>query len=115
ELEAGEAAVDPDRFISQGERWASYWASAPRRFDDQPEARLFSSETLGVARAAIEALPPAQRAVITMRDVVGFSSEEVCAALEVSEANQRVLLHRARAKVRGALERHFEEAEGDGR
>src|SRR5262249_32921123 len=59
ELESGEAAVDPDRFIPQGERWASYWASAPKRFDDQPEARLFSSETLGVARVAIEALPVA--------------------------------------------------------
>jgi RNA polymerase sigma-70 factor (ECF subfamily) len=85
ELETGEAAVDPDRFIPQGERWASYWVSAPQRFDEQPETRLVSSETLGVARAAIEALPPAQRAVITMRDVVGFSPEEVCDALEVSE------------------------------
>ena len=53
-----------------------------------------------VARAAIDELPPAQRAVITMRDVVGFSTEEVCNALELSEGNQRVLLHRARAKVR---------------
>jgi RNA polymerase sigma-70 factor (ECF subfamily) len=110
ELETGEASVEPDRFIPQGDRWASYWASAPRRFDAEPEERLLSSETVGVARAAIEALPPAHRAVITMRDVVGFSPDEVCAALELSEANQRVLLHRARAKVRAALERHFEEA-----
>ena len=115
ELETGEASVDPDRFIPQGERWASYWAVSPRRFDDQPEGRLLSSETVGVATAAIDALPPAQRAVITMRDVVGFSSEDVCAELELSEGNQRVLLHRARAKVRQALERHFEEADADGR
>jgi RNA polymerase sigma-70 factor (ECF subfamily) len=115
ELETGESSVDPDRFFPPDERWAGYWASAPRRFDEQPEGRLLSSETVGVARAAIETLPPAQRTVITMRDVVGFSAEEVCDALELSEANQRVLLHRARAKVRGALERHFEEAEDDGR
>lgn len=110
ELEAGEASVDPDRFIPQGERWASYWATSPQAFDAQPEGRLMSSETVDVARAAIDELPPAQRAVITMRDVVGFSPDEVCAALELSEGNQRVLLHRARAKVRRALEWHFEEA-----
>jgi len=111
ELETGEASVDPDRFIPQGERWASYWATLPPRFDDLPEGRLLSSETVGAVRAAIEALPRVQRAVITMRDVVGFSPEEVCVALELSESNQRVLLHRARSKVRHALERHFEGAE----
>jgi RNA polymerase sigma-70 factor (ECF subfamily) len=115
ELETGEASVDPDRFIPQGERWASYWSTAPNRFDEQPEGRLLASETVGIARAAIEALPPAQRAVMTMRDVVGFSPEDVCEALDLTEGNQRVLLHRARAKVRGALERHFEEAGGHGR
>jgi RNA polymerase sigma-70 factor, ECF subfamily len=106
ELQTGEASVDPDRFIPHGERWASYWAAAPRPFDDQPEGRLMSSETVGVVRSAIDELPPAQRAVITMRDVVGFSSEEVCAELDLSEGNQRVLLHRGRSKVRAALERY---------
>jgi RNA polymerase sigma-70 factor (ECF subfamily) len=115
ELEIGEPSVESDRFIPQGERWSSYWATSPARFDEQPEGRLLSSETVGVARTAIEALPSAQRAVITMRDVVGFSPEEVCAALELSASNQRVLLHRARAKLRRALERHFEEADADGR
>jgi RNA polymerase sigma-70 factor (ECF subfamily) len=110
ELECGEPSVDPDRFLPHGERWASYWASTPRRFDELPEGRLLSSETLAVAQRAIEALPEAQRAVITMRDVAGFDSEDVCAALAVSEGNQRVLLHRARTKVRRALEAHFEEA-----
>jgi len=110
ELETGESSVDPDRFIPQGERWASYWAATPRPFDNQPEGRLMSSETVGAVRSAIDELPPAQRAVITMRDVVGFSSDEVCAELALSEGNQRVLLHRARAKVRRALESHFEEA-----
>ncbi len=57
---------------------------------------------------AIAALPPRQREVITLRDVQGFSSQEVRNALDVSETNQRVLLHRARTKVRAALEQHFE-------
>jgi RNA polymerase sigma-70 factor, ECF subfamily len=112
ELETGEPSVDPDRFIPQGERWANHWASSPPRFDDLPESRLMSAETFAVARKAIDALPAAQRTVISMRDIAGFASEDVCDALELSEGNQRVLLHRARASVRRALEQHFEEAEG---
>jgi RNA polymerase sigma-70 factor (ECF subfamily) len=112
ELAGDEPAVDADRFLSQGDRWANHWASSPFRFDDLPEGRLLASETVAVAQAAIEALPEVQRAVITMRDVAGFSSEEVCGKLELSEGNQRVLLHRARTKVRVALERYFEEGEG---
>jgi RNA polymerase sigma-70 factor (ECF subfamily) len=111
ELEAGEPSVDPDRFLPEGERWASYWASTPRRFDELPEARLLSGETLEVAQTAIAGLPGAQRAVITMRDIAGFTSEDVCDALAISEGNQRVLLHRARTKVRRALEVHFDEVE----
>jgi RNA polymerase sigma-70 factor (ECF subfamily) len=111
ELEDGEPSVDPDRFFSPGERWAGYWSSSPRRFDELPEGRLLSSETFAAAQAAIEALPAAQRAVITMRDVAGFASEDVCESLGLTEGNQRVLLHRARSKVRRALERHFEEAD----
>ena len=69
-----------------------------------PESRLLGAETRQVVARAIADLPPAQATVITMRDVEGFSSEEVCNALDVSETNQRVLLHRARSKVRRALE-----------
>ena len=112
ELGDDETSVDPDRFLPQGDRWANHWVSSPLRFDDLPEGRLLSSETVAVARAAIEELPDVQRAVITMRDVAGFSSEEVCGELALSEGNQRVLLHRARTKVRTALERHFDEGEG---
>jgi RNA polymerase sigma-70 factor (ECF subfamily) len=65
-------------------------------------------ETLRVAMRAIAELPLAQHTVIRMRDVEGYSSEEVCAALDVSEANQRVLLHRARSRVRSALEEHLD-------
>jgi RNA polymerase sigma-70 factor (ECF subfamily) len=67
-----------------------------------------SKETLELVERAIAALPPAQREVITLRDVDGWTSEEVCNALAISETNQRVLLHRARAKVRAALECHFD-------
>ena len=107
ELEPGATSVDPDRFLPEGERWAGWWASAPTRFDEQPESRLLSSETLSVVRGVIEELPAAQRAVIAMRDIAGFSSEEVCENLGISEGNQRVLLHRARTKVRVALEQHL--------
>jgi len=110
-LAAGEAsgeepAVDADRFTRDGA-----WASPPRRWEDQPELSLRSTETMEVARDAIRALPPMQRLVMTMRDLEGFGSEETCNALEISETNQRVLLHRARGKVRRALEKHFGEAD----
>jgi len=108
----GGPSVDPDRFLPADHRWANHWASSPTRFDTLPESRLLSTETVGVAQAVIAELPEAQRAVITMRDVVGCSSEEVCEQLSLSEANQRVLLHRARSKVRRALEQHFEQADG---
>jgi RNA polymerase sigma-70 factor, ECF subfamily len=62
---------------------------------------------MDVIEREIDRLPPAQQAVITMRDVQGFSSEEVCNALDLTETNQRVLLHRARAKVRNALEEYM--------
>jgi RNA polymerase sigma-70 factor (ECF subfamily) len=74
-----------------------------------PEERFLSRETLSHVREAIGALPPNQREVITLRDVDGWSSEEVCNALGISETNQRVLLHRARSKVRRVLERYFAE------
>jgi RNA polymerase sigma-70 factor (ECF subfamily) len=111
ELETSEASVDPDRFFPQGERWANYWASSPRRFDDLPESQLLSAETFAVAREAIDGLPDAQRTVITMRDIAGFASEDVCNVLGLSEGNQRVLLHRARSRVRRALELHFKAGE----
>jgi RNA polymerase sigma-70 factor, ECF subfamily len=97
-------AVDPERFAP-----TDNWASLPRSFGQLPEARLLGQETLGVVERAIEALPSSQHAVITLRDVEGWSSEEVCNVLELSETNQRVLLHRARSKVRRALEDYLEE------
>jgi RNA polymerase sigma-70 factor (ECF subfamily) len=111
DLESGEPSVEPDRFLGDGERWASHWASSPRRFDELPEGKLISRETMGIVQKVVEALPEAQRIVLTMRDIVGFGSEDVCEALGISEVNQRVLLHRARTRVRQALEAYVEGAE----
>src|SRR3954451_13263788 len=105
---SGDEAVDPERFIDAADhRWNGGWAAAPSDWEMLPEERLLSSELLEHVRAAIEELPPRQREVIVLRDVEGWTSEEVREALELSEANQRVLLHRARSKVRAALEREL--------
>ncbi|MEO8682151.1 MAG: sigma-70 family RNA polymerase sigma factor [Vicinamibacterales bacterium] len=97
-----EPAVDPDRFTATGG-----WASPPGRWDqDTPEKQLLRQEALAVVAAAMADLPTNQRAVVTLRDVDGLDAAEVCNILEVSETNQRVLLHRGRSKVRSALERY---------
>jgi RNA polymerase sigma-70 factor (ECF subfamily) len=102
-----EPSVDPDRFLGAGERFPGHWALPPESWAGIPEGRLLARETLEVIEREIERLPPAQRAVITMRDVQGLTSEEVRNALDLTETNQRVLLHRARAKVRSALEEYM--------
>ena len=100
-----EAAVDPERFLPDDhDRYPGHWASPPR---DIPEERLLAAETRDVVAAAIDALPGSQRAVISLRDLEGWSAEEVRNALDLSEVNQRVLLHRARARVRQELERYL--------
>ncbi|WP_445151943.1 RNA polymerase sigma factor [Baekduia sp. Peel2402] len=91
--------VDPARFTSEGA-----WTSAPPDWHDDPELSLESDEALRIAREAIDQLPERQKIVITLRDLEGLSSDEVRNVLDVSETNQRVLLHRARTKVRQALE-----------
>jgi RNA polymerase sigma-70 factor (ECF subfamily) len=108
EAEGEDPAVGPERFLpADHDRWPHHWASPPERWDESPERSLQSAETLRVVRDAIEQLPPMQRLVITMRDLEGWDSEEVRNALDISETNQRVLLHRARSKVRTALEAYF--------
>ncbi len=104
----GEPAVDPRRFrrLLPGSR--GQWKLPPQPWAD-PEQRALDAETCAVIRNAVDRLPPDQREVITMRDLIGWSAPEVCDALDVSDANQRVLLHRARSKVRAALERHYGE------
>ena len=103
-------SVEPERFRPADDPgWHHHWAPFPRSWGDAPEERLLARETLSIIREAIQSLPPAQSEVITLRDVEGWSSEEVCNVLGISESNQRVLLHRARSKVRRALERYFDE------
>ena len=109
EDDPGGPSVEPERFLSDGHpRWPGHWAQAPEAWSDDA---LVSRETMGAIAEAIEALPPSQRAVMTMRDVEGLGSEEVCQVLNISEANQRVLLHRARSKVRKALEGYLSDGE----
>jgi RNA polymerase sigma-70 factor (ECF subfamily) len=102
-----EAAVDADRFLDpENPRWPGHWALKPVAW---PEDALIAAETRERLEDAIEALPAAQRAVISLRDIEGWSSEEVRNALDLSETNQRVLLHRARSKVRAALESYLDQ------
>lgn len=111
EAERDEPSVDPDRFIpSDADRAPNHWQAAPLRPTAWPEHAVESREMLGRLQAAIDDLPPAQRAVITLRDVEGWPSDEVCELLDVSEGNQRVLLHRARSRVREALAGYVGEA-----
>jgi RNA polymerase sigma-70 factor (ECF subfamily) len=104
-----EPAVAADRFLPSDHDWPRHWASEPASWDTVPEARLLSKEALAAVDEAIDTLPPNQREVIRLRDVLGWTSEEVRNALDLSETNQRVLLHRARSKVRRALEGYLAE------
>lgn len=105
--EPGEPAVAPERFRGAHEPFPGNWAAPPGRWHAGADELAGDRELLRVAMGAIAALPPAQRTVIRMRDVEGYPAEEVCDALGVSEGNQRVLLHRARSRVRAALEAHL--------
>jgi len=104
-----EHAVNPDRFLPADHQWSGHWISFPSNWQEMPEERLLSQETCARLEKAIEALPPSQREIIILRDIEGWTSVETCSFLEISEANQRVLLHRARSKVRNVLEKYFEE------
>jgi RNA polymerase sigma-70 factor (ECF subfamily) len=104
-----EVAVDADRFRDERHRWSGHWAAAPADWSHLPEERLLGQETLERVHEAIERLPPRQADVIVLRDVEGWRPEEVCAALGISDGNQRILLHRARSRVRDALQRYFAE------
>jgi RNA polymerase sigma-70 factor (ECF subfamily) len=106
--EGEEAAVEPERFRSPGGAFPGHWNGYPANWRSLPEDQLAERESLEIVKSTIEELPPAQRAVITLRDIQGYSADEVCDALEVSDGNQRILLHRARSRVRAALERHLD-------
>lgn len=98
-----EEGVDPSRFAGSG-----HWSVPPSGWrEESPERLALLAETREVMEAAIAELPEAQRAVLVLRDVEGMETEEICNLLDVTETNQRVLLHRARTRVRAALERYM--------
>jgi RNA polymerase sigma-70 factor, ECF subfamily len=103
-----EHAVEPERFRPPGAAFAGHWTGYPVDWRGLPEERLLGRETIDVVRRAIEELPESQRRVITMRDVAGCTAAEACDVLQLSNGNQRILLHRARSRVRAALERHLD-------
>jgi RNA polymerase sigma-70 factor (ECF subfamily) len=110
ETTSDSSTVDADRFYSSlVNKNTGHWASGadPNSWEDLPEATLASKETMSLITQIIESLPENQRLVITLRDVNEIPSNEVCSMLGISETNQRVLLHRARARVRQALEDKF--------
>jgi RNA polymerase sigma-70 factor (ECF subfamily) len=104
-----EPAVDPSRFHGPGDPNAGAWATPPRSWQPVPEERLLARETLDLVERSIRELPEGQRAVIVLRDVQGMDHREVSRILGITDGNQRVLLHRARSKVRRALERYLDE------
>jgi RNA polymerase sigma-70 factor (ECF subfamily) len=110
DLSAEEPAVDPDRFLPAGHRWAGHWASPPASWREVPEELLLSQETMAEVKRAVATLPAAQRAVLVLRDVEGLTAAEACQLLGLTEGNQRVLLHRGRSKVRATLERYLDAA-----
>lgn len=110
ENESPDGPVDADRFLpADHPQWPGGWVSFPTSWDDVPEDYLLSQETRGHIDQAVQALPANQRAVITLHDIEGCSSEEIRSLLGISAVNQRVLLHRARAQVRRVLERYLKE------
>jgi RNA polymerase sigma-70 factor (ECF subfamily) len=112
ENEDDEPLVDPNRFLPEDhERWPHHWQKdkKPGSWANVPEDRLLDQETLTIIKHTIERLPFQQREVITLRDIEGWTAEEVSEVLGISQGNQRVLLHRARSKVRQILEDYLKE------
>lgn len=100
------ATVDPARFRGPDDRWHRHWTPAgePQPWDGDPAQGASRAEVRELLDAALRMLPPRQRAVVVMRDVEGFTAEEVCEVLDLTPEDQRVLLHRGRAGVRAELE-----------
>jgi RNA polymerase sigma-70 factor, ECF subfamily len=103
--------VDPARFRTADDPYPGHWKQAeePSPFPETPEGSVLGNELVDVARRELDKLPDRQRMVVTLRDMLGFDSSEVCELLDISIANQRVLLHRGRAAVRQMLEDYLED------
>jgi RNA polymerase sigma-70 factor (ECF subfamily) len=111
-VEDHEPTVDPSRFTGPEHEYPGYWTSYPERWPTT-ETEVLAHEVRATVATAIAGLPIRQQVVLTLRDIDGYATEDVCALLEISPANQRVLLHRARAAVRSHLERYFTTTGGD--
>ena len=105
-----EPAVDPDRFQKDDDAWPGHWATPPRPWQ-KPERRMLSLEARDRLKAALAQLPDRQRMIVGLRDIEGYSAEEVCGLLGLSPENQRVLLHRGRARLRAVLEEYLDAAD----
>jgi RNA polymerase sigma-70 factor, ECF subfamily len=101
-------ALPEERFRPPGADWAGWWATPPTAWEIAPEEAALSAEVRAELEQAIATLPPNQRAVLTLRDVEGWETREICNVLGLTPTNQRVLLHRARSRVRQELERSRE-------
>jgi RNA polymerase sigma-70 factor (ECF subfamily) len=100
--------VDPDRFQTDDEAWPGHWATPPRPWQ-KPERRLLSLEARERLKDALAELPERQRLIVGLRDIEGLTADEVCEALQLSQENQRVLLHRGRSRLRAVLEAYVDD------
>jgi RNA polymerase sigma-70 factor (ECF subfamily) len=105
-----EPAVDPERFRPADDpQMPDSWANPPIPWAGAPEAHALNQEILRTLRDAIDTLPPRQRSILLLHDIEGWASHEICNVFNLTETNHRVLLHRARSKVRQALECYFKD------
>ncbi|MCE3551784.1 sigma-70 family RNA polymerase sigma factor [Pseudonocardia sp. RS11V-5] len=103
-VELGRPSVAPERFRGEDDEYPGHWRDEAAPVEWGPESEVLAAEFRGLLERALAELPDRQRAVVELRDVHGFAAEEVCALLDLTPANQRVLLHRARSRLRGLLE-----------
>ncbi|MEU6070762.1 sigma-70 family RNA polymerase sigma factor [Streptomyces sp. NPDC047082] len=108
--QGADPAVSPDRFRGPEDRWPGHWRVFPERWPVMPEDEVLSGELRQRMGRALESLPRRQREVIELRDVYGYSADETCWMLDISAVNQRVLLHRARARMRASIEEYLRSA-----